>query len=440
MNSSSFHLAILQSAALLLPQAQRKEWLDEWRGELWHVQRDPGGQSLTAFCLGAFQDAFWLWRNHPSPDRFSLFAESPARCLSLLAALGALCASIALLLPPARTVLLGALYPRNLVMLTPAGETAPDMANGLIHPYPSVSREQFESLKVHGSDDFAGLAYYTPIPLVVDTPNGKQSLRAAGTTADLFRVLNIPLECGTSSAPALVLTRTAWRRYFNGERLAARGGLISDVRWNLPASVEAWLIEDETAFAALPAHTKGFVVGLLRYESLSNSQFHFIRLRNRSLGLLLIVLAIFLLTFILLSIMMSGSRRGHLRRIVPRRGLFLAAKTVLVLPIVLFVSMGLGSIPGRSISPLFFDIALFGSVVAVRWIIADQRKRCPVCLRLLANPVRMGESSRILLEWHGTELMCLRGHGVLYVPEWPAIWSARQCWMDLDPSWGGLFP
>ena len=63
-----------------------------------------------------------------------------------------------------------------------------------------------------------------------------------------------------------------------------------------------------------------------------------------------------------------------------------------------------------------------------------------IYLGILANPVRIGESSRILLAWHGTELMCLRGHGMLYVPEWPAIWSRRQRWLDLGPSWGGLFP
>jgi len=122
-----------------------------------------------------------------------------------------------------------------------------------------------------------------------------------------------------------------------------------------------------------------------------------------------------------------------------RRVLFLAAKALLVLPIVMFGSLDLGSLPG-SVSPLFIDCALFGSGLAARWILSDQRKRCPVCLRLLANPVRIGEPSRILLEWHGTELMCVRGHGLLYVPEWPAIWSSRQRWVELGASWAELFP
>ena len=142
---------------------------------------------------------------------------------------------------------------------------------------------------------------------------------------------------------------------------------------------------------------------------------------------------------VFLAVMRPGSSAGLASSIGPRRALFLAAKALLVLPIVAFGSLDLACV-GGSISPLYFDFALFGSMFAMRWINADQRKRCPVCLRLLANPVRIGESSRILLEWHGTELMCPRGHGLLYVPEWPAIWSRRQRWLDLGPSWGRLFP
>jgi hypothetical protein len=176
----------------------------------------------------------------------------------------------------------------------------------------------------------------------------------------------------------------------------------------------------------------------LRYTALRDTQFHFVRIEERSFEFLR-SLAIVLPMGMLLGILTSDLLGGHPRRVGPRRGLFLAAKILLVLPIVVFGSLDLGSL-GSSVSPLVVHMAFLGSLFAGRWILADQRRRCPVCLRLLANPVRMGEPSRILLEWHGTELMCLRGHGMLYVPEWPAIWSGRQRWMDLGPSWGGLFP
>jgi hypothetical protein len=207
----------------------------------------------------------------------------------------------------------------------------------------------------------------------------------------------------------------------------------------IPARVDLQLIEDDSALAALPASTLGFVVGRLRDGTFRDSRFDFVRLPNRSLEILSANLALFVFACILVAIIASRSPGGHLRKSGPRRTLFLAAKGLLVLPIVQFGSLDLASL-GGSLSPLFFHIVLCGSLFAAYWMLADQRKRCPVCLRPLANPVRIGESSRILLEWHGTELMCPRGHGLLYVPEWPAIWSGRQSWMALGPSWDGLFP
>jgi hypothetical protein len=422
MSPTAFHLAILRSAALLVPESQRTDWLTEWRSELWHVQRDSREVNVTAFCMGAFRDAFSLWRDDPSPDRYALFAESPARCLALLAALGALCFVTALLLPAARHGLIYSPFPGNLVMLAPAGQSGS-----------SISRQRFEALKAHYDGEFTGLAFYAPAHLSLETAQGRRTLSVARTTPDLLRLLNIPVAHGKSGTPVLMPTGTAWRRYFSRDPRIA----VADVRWNLPAGVDAWLIEDELAIAALPASTEGFAVGRLRHTSLRDSQFHLVPI-ERSFGFLP-SLTIFLTMGMLLAIMTSDLPGGRPQRVGSRSGLFLAAKILLVLPIVVFGSLDLGSL-GSSVSPFALHIAFFSGLFAARWILADQRRRCPVCLRLLANPVRMGEPSRILLEWHGTELMCLRGHGMLYVPEWPAIWSSRQRWLALGPSWGGLFP
>jgi hypothetical protein len=448
MSPVAFHRAILRSAALLVPESQRPDWLAEWRSELWHVRRDPRGRNVATFCMGAFRDAFWLRRHAPIPwssgilhlnlpsppegiesfpDQGVPALSSPGQCLSWLAALGALCVVAAILLPGARMVLRCSLYPRDLVMLSPVEAGDPSVQNGFFDPYPTVSRMQFESLKAHSAGQFTGLAFYVPTRLPVETPNRERTLTVGRTTADLFRLLNIPVE-------SLSYER---EHAYSGKPVVLPASAAS--QWNLPASVDGWLIEDETAFAALPEYTEGFVIGRLRYDALHNSQFRFIRLRDRSLVMFWIVLVAFAFGCVFLAIIPSDSYGGHPRRIGPRRGLFLVAKAFLVLPIVMFGSLDVASM-GSSLSPLYFDLVLFGSLFALRWINADQRRRCPVCLRLLANPVRIGASSRILLEWHGTELMCLRGHGLLYVPEWPAIWSGQQRWLDLGPSWGGLLP
>jgi hypothetical protein len=88
---------------------------------------------------------------------------------------------------------------------------------------------------------------------------------------------------------------------------------------------------------------------------------------------------------------------------------------------------------------LLLQSLLWGCVFACRWAFNDQRRRCPVCLRLLTSPVWVGDRSRYFLEWNCTELLCPRGHGLLYVPESPTSWFATQRWLSLDPSWGGLF-
>src|SRR5512135_1123634 len=98
----NLQLAMLRTAALLVPGAERAEWLEEWRSELCYVNR-----SRTAFCVGAFADAFWLRRNSPPPNVRAAFGmSSPARCLLVLAALAGISLYFALSQPFARDLLL----------------------------------------------------------------------------------------------------------------------------------------------------------------------------------------------------------------------------------------------------------------------------------------------------------------------------------------------
>lgn len=85
-------------------------------------------------------------------------------------------------------------------------------------------------------------------------------------------------------------------------------------------------------------------------------------------------------------------------------------------------------------TPIIGPVLLLSYVLVFRWALADQRRRCPVCLRVLINPVRIGQSSQTLLAWYGTELTCLKGHGVLHVPEIPSSCYRTQRWLYLDTS------
>jgi hypothetical protein len=120
-----------------------------------------------------------------------------------------------------------------------------------------------------------------------------------------------------------------------------------------------------------------------------------------------------------------------------RRGLFLALKIALLQPIMLcgfIVELMMGQLGG--FASLGFDAAV---ILALRWIIMDQQRRCPVCLRLLTAPVRIGTPSRTFLEWYGTESTCSRGHGLLHISEMSSGYSEKPQWLRLDDSWSGLF-
>ena len=41
-------------------------------------------------------------------------------------------------------------------------------------------------------------------------------------------------------------------------------------------------------------------------------------------------------------------------------------------------------------------------------------------------PVRIGHAGQVLLDAAGTELICPKGHGMLYTPEMPA---EPECWV-----------
>ncbi|MBI4903884.1 MAG: hypothetical protein HY820_09630 [Acidobacteria bacterium] len=69
------------------------------------------------------------------------------------------------------------------------------------------------------------------------------------------------------------------------------------------------------------------------------------------------------------------------------------------------------------------------------WCIADQRLRCPSCLRRLALPVSLGSWASVL-DPATTILVCPQGHGSLTTPE--VHDSSPDQWTTMDRSWSSL--
>jgi hypothetical protein len=78
-------------------------------------------------------------------------------------------------------------------------------------------------------------------------------------------------------------------------------------------------------------------------------------------------------------------------------------------------------------------------ILSVKWALENQERRCQQCLRMLSRPTRVGMASRNFLEWNGTELICAEGHGLLHVTEMHGSWCWYDMWVELDPTWQGLF-
>ena len=144
----------------------------------------------------------------------------------------------------------------------------------------------------------------------------------------------------------------------------------------------------------------------------------------------------------------SGWRTPDLRRRDDRRRiLFFWSKVCLLLTAVLLAgleftrSTAITMIGGTDplTEPLSSYLFLAASLGALSWSIHDQRRRCRVCLRRLGMAAHVGCSGCLLLNWAGTELVCMEGHGMLHVPEMAPCWEEPERWTALDDSWNDLF-
>jgi hypothetical protein len=238
--------------------------------------------------------------------------------------------------------------------------------------------------------------------------------------------------------------------------------------WQLPGRVDAWLLEDARQLARLPANSTGFVLahmrssgslpelGEWRYMNVQREdgtadRFDCISLAQRAR----LPFSIFLFTLIVAGITLPATTALPLGEYPRHRGrlpwadrarqwIFLSGKFLLVIPLVSLTSVdvayGVPALGPTTVQYVQLALSFFGFLFAFRWILQDQRKRCPTCLRVLTNPARVGQASRNFLAWNGTELICANGHGLLHIPELPTSWFGTQRWLYLDSSWGSLFP
>jgi hypothetical protein len=481
---------LVRSARWLVPAPERAEWLAEWQAELWHIwhlyscqshDHFCGSREVTSFCLGAFPDAFWLrWSNPRSLHRRIFRMGSASRCTISLSVWTAISVLLCLSLPEARRAISQHPYrdTDGLVMISSGGYAGAQE--------PSIRFEDYKSWKASTRHLFTGLAFYQPIRRRVHPTKHRGAELSIGRASDnLFQLLSMQMpstawpQSGSGYEAKLFLTPKAWRESFAsdphivGSVIEITGlrvliaGVLSQDSWPLPGHLDAWLLEDERHLGMLPLKSEGFVLAQVRssgskrqmdaWQSLtvpreegSSDHFDCISLAQQAR----LPFSMFLFTLIVAAIALPATtalplgeyphHRGRLPWTVSmRRWIFFWSKLALVVPLVFFTSIdaAYGSHSPGATTAQYIQLAVsfFGLLFAFRWILQDQRKRCPVCLRVLSNPARVGLASRNFLAWNGTELICSDGHGLLHIPELPTSWFGTQRWLYLDSSWGSLF-
>lgn len=495
--------SLLRAASLITPLAQREEWIREWHSELWHMRHCAGGSAFIEseskafrFCLGAFADALEVRRiAHATLNKPVSIHRSAIFCLLML--LGVLAAgwivalrssSVTAELHPARF----SLRPR-LVLIRDANAESDTEA--------SIPIEEYRHWASVQQRYFGGLAFYRIERMTLDAGRNGIPLSVAHASANLFALLGLPMELGDATpdlSPQVILSDQVWRSDFAsnphifgrtirvGNRQARVVAVLQDGSWRMPGSADAWLLESG---ASISSGAEGFVIGKLRQNGWDQMWGGWIGVQaydrngdveelraasfdDRSMGpwgvYLLAVLVGLIAQVALASVSLSESaslltgefviqfertivslfdssarddERSHFR-LRPNHA-FMIGKFAFVLGIAFILPIDLayagtsGYASGASAVQLLFSLAC--SILGFWWVIADQRKRCPICLRHVSHPAQVGIASRTFLAWHGTELMCMSGHTLLHVPALPTSWFYTPRWVYLDPSWQSLF-
>jgi hypothetical protein len=478
----------LRAASLLVPAAQRADWFAEWTAELWHVTHTRRNASTLLagpifadpieFSSGAWRDASYLRlvQLH-SAARWLVQPGSAQRCSLLLTASTLLALVVCLCLPATRRILLPLPYrdSANLVVISSNGDAGTRA--------PSIHYSDYREWTTDANALFTQLAWYRPaIKSIYLAQHRPAQLAVAEASDNLPQLLNLPL----SSVPApgdfhgsrLILTRAAFRRAYRSDRrvlgsLADMDGqpvlisaVLPDRDWRLPGAIDGVLLENPSTLSHIAPGARGFAIARIRDTAFPHPRngwrwmtetsndiprrFECISLpylQGMPGSIFLFALLLACLALPATTALPLGDyprQRGPLSLTAhARRWLFLATKCSLLIPLVYFSSIMLayGCAPAGSAAAGFlqFPGSFLALLLGFRWILQDQRRRCPQCLRRLSNPARVGQPSCNFLAWNGTELFCARGHGLLHIPELPTSWFSTQRWLCLDASWGCLF-
>lgn len=479
---------LLGGAGFIVARERRGDWRKEWRGELWHVrlQTARAAESLlrveterVRFCAGAFADA-WCLR-----DRFSIrpkLAHGSARdCILWLACALCVCAVVARILPGVRAEQdAGRIRVQSGVILIQDA----DSSN---LPVAAVTPDEFRDWQATRQRFFDGISYYRSTRELI-TVDGEDTMttQVARVSTNFLALLGVPLLLQATqvaeldATPKAVLSYGMWVRKFDANpavighvlRIGAEtlriAGVAPSSSLRLPGDPEIWVL-GSTGEQEHAGFGKGFVIARLsqrgraafaghggqipiavRGDDPDDASLAGVALADETKGPADLAGFALFLAFLALPAVVSVSlgesnysafRPSWKRQCI--RWLFLAAKMGLVVAVAFYASLALAygfTTAYSSTAELAqFAVGFVFCLLGMRWALFDQRHRCPVCLRHVTSPTRVGLASQTFLGWNGTEMYCAGGHTLLHVPALPTSWFQSPRWVYLDPSWGFLF-
>lgn len=486
---SAVQEVLLRTASVVVPAGQRAEWREEWTAELWHVRQsctetepDPWNahREVMSFCLGAFPDALCVRKLSARTEAPAAHVHGSAGQTLLWLGTGFFaCAIIAHLLP-------GVQIERDADQFKIDGNTLLLEDAAWAGQGPSISAGLFQHWRATKQRFFDDLAFYRITRETASSGSAHVHWTVAHTTANLFGVLGIPVQYSMDAADAesgaapVVLSHKIWQHDFAsntrvaghvlqlGDKKVMIAGVAPATATTMPGEPDAWMLEPASQFAiAAHAKTRGYLIARLsergKFERSGASIFVAAQGPNDSdielsgspltvhtqglwgiyeFAIFLALVALPAVTSVSLGDSSVSPHRSSMRQRI-YRVVFLLAKFLLVAGIALYASLDLAywnvvsySSFAECLQLLFcFAFSLFG----FRWAVADQRQRCPVCLRRVTHPAHVGLASRTFLGWNGTEMICMGGHTLLHVPSLPTSWFSGQRWLYLDSSWDFLF-
>ncbi len=480
----AFELALLRGASIILPLRERGDWYREWANELWHVRHIcvPQGafswsaeRKAIAFCMGSFQDAVCVKREGLRMAEASIHGSAP-QCLGWLSIAVVLCAIIAHVLPGVQNEedAAHARLRSDVILIQAGAYTATSK--------PSISFTQYESWKMRRQRFFGDLAFYRVTRGPVKLKGERKTRSIAYGTGNLFRMSGLE-RAGYSTVvrpgeAQAWLSPSLWRREFAsdpsvigqivtiGNREVRVTGVAPAGTLLFPENAEIWILNSDPSMVDSSDSAMGYAVGLLSPVGRSEMRTSTVSILSSEAGgdeveyhgssfeptggplgiyefaLLLAILALPAITTVFRSETDFESHHPPLKSRLMRL-LFVVTKMALIFAGAYFAALDIaysGFAQHLSSAEFVQFVASFNfSLFGLQWALADQSRRCPVCLRRVTHPAQVGSASRTFLAWNGTEMICTGGHALLHVPSLPTSWFSRERWMYLDPSWKFLF-